>query len=53
MKRETLARSNQQATNLADLSARLQQQLDSSRANDEAQIATLLSLSRAAHHHRL
>ena len=44
--------SNQQATNLADLSARLQQQLDSSRANDEAQIATLLSLSGAAHHHR-
>ena len=29
------ARSNQQATSLADLSARLQQQLDSSRANDE------------------
>ena len=32
---EASARSNQQATSLADLSARLQQQHDSSRANDE------------------
>ena len=63
--REASARSNQQATSLADLSARLQQQLDSSRANDEriiqslrqhqwteAQIATLLS-RQVRHHHRL
>jgi len=34
-KHKASARSNQQATSLADLSARLQQQLDSSRANDE------------------
>ncbi len=53
--REASARSDQQAMSLAELSARLQQQLDSSRANDErisqslrqrqwteAQIATLL-----------
>ena len=47
--REASARSNQQAMSLAELSARLQQQLDSSRANDErqrqwteAQMATLL-----------
>ncbi len=33
--REASARSNQQATSLAELSARLQQQRDSSRANDE------------------
>ena len=33
--REASARSNQQATSLAELSARLQQQHDSSRANDE------------------
>ena len=33
--RKASARSNQQATSLAELSARLQQQLDSSRANDE------------------
>ena len=52
--REASARSNQQAMSLAELSAHLQQQLDSSRANDErisqslrqrqwteAQIATL------------
>ena len=53
--REASTRSNQQATSLAELSARLQQHLDSSRANDEsisqslrqrqwteAQIATLM-----------
>ena len=53
--RKASARSNQQVTSLAELSASLQQQLDSSRANDErisqsvrqrqwteAQIATLL-----------
>ena len=33
--REASVRSKQQSTSLADLSARLQQQLDSSRANDE------------------
>ncbi len=56
--REASTRSNQQASSLADLSARLQQQLDSSCANDErlsqslrqrqwteAQIASLLFLS--------
>ena len=57
--REASARTNQQVTSLAELSARFQQQLDSSRANDEhiseslrqhqwteAQIATLMSPSR-------
>jgi hypothetical protein len=57
--REASARSNQQAPSLAELSARFQQQLDSSRANDEriieflrqhqwseAQIYTLMSPTR-------
>jgi len=35
MEREASARSNQQATSLAELTARFQQQLNSSRANDE------------------
>jgi hypothetical protein len=33
--RKASARSNQQATSLVELSARFQQQLDSSRTNDE------------------
>jgi len=44
--REASVRSKQQSTSLADLSARLQQQLDSSRANDERLSQSLRQRSR-------